>query len=115
NMAYFSNEVSLKDMMKHIYGEKPVENHSNRPHMFIKELYLYIDHLQQQIQSSLQLTPQKIKKLEAFKNNLLDGISYYRELFSGTTFFRNENGKIQSELNVCEAQVKNMKVTPELV
>ncbi|MCC2590591.1 hypothetical protein [Chryseobacterium sp. MFBS3-17] len=115
NMAYFSNEVSLKDMMKHIYGEKPVENHSNRPHMFIKELYLYIDHLQQQIQSSLQLTPQKIKKLEAFKNNLLDGISYYRELFSVTTFFRNENGKIQSELNVCEAQVKNMKVTPELV
>ncbi len=53
NMAYFSKEVSLKEMMEHIYGTKNIENHENRPNMFVKELELYVTYLTNQINDSL--------------------------------------------------------------
>ena len=36
-------------MTDHIYGRKNILTHVNRPHMFIAELYLYIDFLKEQL------------------------------------------------------------------
>jgi DNA-directed RNA polymerase len=56
-----------------------------RPHMFIKELNLYIDYLQNDLQSQLiDLTEKKKKQLSKFKLQLQDGIAYYKELFAGS-------------------------------
>ncbi|WP_417882702.1 hypothetical protein, partial [Xanthomarina gelatinilytica] len=38
NMAYFDKEVSLFNMMQHIYGKASVLANVNRPNMFVKEL-----------------------------------------------------------------------------
>ena len=107
NMAYFSKEVSLKDMMHHIYGTKNLENHENRPNMFVKELELYVTYLTNQINDSLAITAQQIKKWETFKTNLLNGISYYKSLFTdASTFYSFE--KISTDMAVYEQRLQQI-------
>ena len=107
NMAYFSKEVSLKDMMHHIYGTKNLENHENRPNMFVKELELYVTYLTNQISDSLAITAQQIKKWETFKTNLLNGISYYKSLFTdASTFYSFE--KISTDMAVYEQRLQQI-------
>lgn len=83
NMAYFSEKASLKNMLDHIYGRVHVRISSSRPHMFLKELKLYIDFLQNRIKTtSLPITTKQQNQLFDFTANLQDGIDYYTELFS---------------------------------
>ncbi len=82
NIAYFSKIVTLKEMTDHIYGRINLISHPNRPNMFIKELRMYIDYLRKDIEKSLgDLNVSNTKYFTEFKNNLLDGILYYQNLF----------------------------------
>ncbi len=83
NMAYFSKIAILGEMVGHIYGRINILNGSYRPHMFIKELKMYIDYFHKEIRLSLPSCDRKRREyLHNFKNNLGEGIKYYRELFS---------------------------------
>ena len=44
NVAYFTKDLSLKEMVSHIYGKINVIEMDNRSHMFIKELKMYVDY-----------------------------------------------------------------------
>jgi len=82
NLAYFSRIVTLREMVDHIYGRLDLITHPSRPNMFIKELGMYIDYLRKDIEKSMDnLNDHKIKYFTEFKNNLLEGITYYRGLF----------------------------------
>ena len=82
NLAYFSKIYSLDQMVKHIYGKVDLLDKIKRPHIFIKELNLYIDYLQQDIQNHIKDQSEKKKKqLFNFKAQLEEGINYYRQLF----------------------------------
>ena len=84
NLAYFNRKVSLKEMVGHIYGRNNVIQRTDRPHMFIKELNIYIDYLRNRLAPKINPENPKDKKvLESFRENILDGIRYYKELFSG--------------------------------
>lgn len=97
NMAYFDNEVSLSKMMQHIYGNGSVLSHIYRPNMFIKELKMYVDYLKNEIETiSEEVTTKQIKKWEAFKSNLFNGITYYQDLFLMS--ISDESTNIQKEL-----------------
>ena len=109
NMAYFSNEVSLKEMIQHIYGKKKIENHTNRPNMFVKELGLYVSYLTNQINEALEITPQQIKKWETFKINLLNGISYYKSFFENSSYFQGNNQVIRKEMLKMESQLTSLE------
>ena len=109
NMAYFSNEVSLKEMIQHIYGKNKIENHTNRPNMFIKELGLYVSYLTNQINEALEITPQQIKKWETFKINLLNGISYYKSFFENSSYFQGNNQVIRKEMLKMESQLTSLE------
>ena len=108
NMAYFSREFSLKEMIQHIYGKKEIENHTDRPNMFVKELGLYVSYLSNQIIEAFEITPQQIKKWEGFQNNLNQGISYYESLFKNK-FFQNAN-EIQNNLIVLKEKLNNLQL-----
>lgn len=83
NMAYFSEELSLSDMVGHIYGKNNVMARTDRPHMFVKELKIYIDYLKDRYEESkYAMTVKQEKYLESFSNNLKEGIQYYEEVFS---------------------------------
>jgi hypothetical protein len=76
----FSRIASLEEMIGHIYGKLSLLAHSDRPHMFIKEMSLNIEFLRVEIEKfKLELTTNGAKYFQEFKENLLSGIDYYRK------------------------------------
>ena len=82
NLAYFSKVFSLEDMVSHIYGRKNILSGNTRPHMFIAELYLYIDYLKEQLKEDTMNGQifQKKKYYASFFQNLRKGITYYNNI-----------------------------------
>jgi hypothetical protein len=81
NLAWFSRVVSLRTMVDHIHGRLSLLNTTERPHMFINELKLYVDYLRREAgQLSHDASDRQRRHVEAFKANLLQGIRYYEEL-----------------------------------
>jgi hypothetical protein len=81
NIVNFSRVATLEEMVGHIYGRNSLLSGSDRPHMFLRELDLYIDYVRDQIQKRrlglCSITPAHVRE---FKENLLAGIDYYRRL-----------------------------------
>lgn len=84
NLAYFSKISTLKEMVDHIYGRINLLDKGPRPHMFLKELNMYLDIFKKRIESFLKKSDdvKEKKQLMKFQKNLLDGINYYKELFA---------------------------------
>jgi hypothetical protein len=100
NMAYFDQEVSLNDMVQHIYGNKSVIRVTNRPNLFVKELKMYLDYFKKDIENiSAEITAAQTKKLQAFKDNLLSGIAYYENLLAASSYFKMDKENIQNQFN----------------
>lgn len=116
NTAYFSRTFSLDEMVKHIYGGLNLLKGVERSNMFINELTLYINYLKEDINTNLQdLTAKKIKYFDKFKNQLLDGINYYKDLIPSinnqTEHYRQ---KMLKELDLLENKLKEGVKIPEL-
>ena len=109
NMAYFSRQMSLKEMVDHIYGRVNVISRKDRPNMFIKELRIYIDFLKNKIEDTAATASAKEKKrLFTFVENLKEGINYYDDLFSDLKDkFEDTKNSIFSEL---EASRKDLNL-----
>jgi len=112
NTAYFSSVYSLDEMVKHIYGKLNLLKGTNRPHMFINELKLYVEYLKKDIENSAnQLNDKKIKQLERFKDQLLNGVEYYNQLFPNIQKFCNSCSKtFQVELQNLGIQINQLKI-----
>jgi len=83
NLAYFSREMSMKEMIDHIYGRANVISRNDRPNLFVKELNIYLEFLKDKIQDAEKsMTVSQEKYLKAFSKNLNDGIEYYQSLFA---------------------------------
>jgi hypothetical protein len=81
NTAYFSEVISLRTMVDHIYGRVDLLANVVRPHMFMKELQLYVDYLKREIaQVHGAVTAKQQRYLTAFRSNLNDGMNYYQQL-----------------------------------
>ncbi len=115
NMAYFDKEVSLAEMVQHIYGNGNVMTDSNRPNLFIKELKMYIDYLKNEIKgTTIDLTAGQIKKWNIFKNNMLEGINFYQNLFSNSNYFQKSIDKMQRQLEEYKESILFIQI-PELI
>ncbi len=89
NMAYFSKELSLSQMAHHIYNGVQEVVRSDRPNMFVNELGMYLKYLADKIDGHKNNWDKaSAKKLNAFVNNMNEGIDYYRQMFNsiGDTF-----------------------------
>ncbi|MFQ5489885.1 MAG: hypothetical protein ACE5GE_04105 [Phycisphaerae bacterium] len=81
NIANFSKVATLQEMVSHIYGRVSLLANPDRPHMFIRELKIYVDYLRDEIkQASVGLLDSTPAYFREFKENLLEGIEYYRGL-----------------------------------
>lgn len=84
NLAYFSGRFTLEQMVKHIYGKVNLLNENDRPNLFINELNLYVEYLNKEISMQAgQLNEKKQKYLLKFKEQLQNGINYYKRLIPG--------------------------------
>ena len=82
NMAYFSKSMSLKEIIDHIYGRSNVISRTDRPHMFLKELNIYIEYLKNSMdEAKISITGKQKKYLTTFAHNLQEGVDYYHNLF----------------------------------
>ena len=111
NMAYFSKEMSLNEMIDHIYGKSSFID-ENRPNMFVKELSIYIDYLKKIFDDSKNSMSLKQEKyLTNFVSNLKEGISYYQEMFSNLkNTFETTKSTILSELNFSKEKLQLLGV-----
>lgn len=107
NIAYFTEETSLKNMVNHIYGRHNLIHTANRPHFFIKELRMYVEHYtKEKALLDTSSTPVNHKKNEKLKNNILKSISYYQALFEKEElYFKNEKAQILEELALTKHQL----------
>lgn len=79
NIVNFSKVASLQDMVSHVYGRLSLLTNAERPHMFIRELALYVEHLRKELEKcSLELSSCAPQYFTEFRENLLSGIEYYR-------------------------------------
>lgn len=82
NMAYFSEIVSLEKMADHIYGRENIITRTDRPFFFLKELKMYVDYYRNKMEEVTGLMDAKQEKyLYNFRENLIAGINYYKNLF----------------------------------
>lgn len=79
NIINFKKIATLKEMIDHIYGRYSLIMNNERPHMFIREIQLQIHYLFNEIKNaSIGLPARSQKKLIEVKENLKNGIEYYK-------------------------------------
>jgi hypothetical protein len=99
NIQYFNKISTLQEMTDHIYGRKNILT-VERPHMFINELKLYVNYIDEMITEG----PSDAKgqaSIVKFSTNLLEGIRYYRSLSD-----RISNTKFIEHLDEFEEAIK---------
>ena len=71
-------------MVDHIYGRMNLLDNRPRPHMFLKELNMYLDIFKERVESWKRNTEdsKEYKQLVGFHENLMDGVQYYKNLFA---------------------------------
>lgn len=99
NIAWFDRQYSLKEMTDHIYGRSNVVP-DERPHMFAKEMIMYVDYLEELIEQSDDPSAD-IRSLTKFKNNLIKGMEYCEEIATSKPF---ETENLNSILETVEEQ-----------
>ncbi|MCK5269402.1 MAG: hypothetical protein KAJ46_01405 [Sedimentisphaerales bacterium] len=110
----FSKVASLEDMAGHIYGRLSLMTNPERPHMFIRELKLYIDNFRRETERySLELSARAPKYFNEVRDNLLEGIEYYRRLAGDFTEetrikFLNDLETLRNELEGIPIPTKDM-------
>jgi hypothetical protein len=108
NIAYFTKIVSLKEMVGHIYGRADLLGQTERPHMFINELVLYINYLKDQVEEEgvPESGSKRVKYFTDFYNNLQEGIGYYRQLAASSQLPQATAAKMSTNLDEAEAELK---------
>jgi hypothetical protein len=79
NIEWFCKFYTLKEMVDHIYGRGPSLVPSKRPHMFAKEIVMYVEYFEKMVAES-SLTAAAIKALLEFKTNLEAGLDFCIEI-----------------------------------
>ncbi len=117
NMAYFSEEVSLQNMVDHIYGRENVIQRKDRPQMFIKEISLYVNYLKEKITENLDdFDEARQQYFQKFQQNLLDGIHYYRNMFRESDhYFRSLKTELFEALDQFEAELFSLIPEQEIL
>lgn len=76
NIVYFNREVSLQEMVDHIYGRTNILT-EKRPHVFVNELKLYVEYLGELVEA-VERDAKQDAYIDRFAKSLLAGIEYYR-------------------------------------
>jgi hypothetical protein len=107
NIVNFKRLATLEEMVAHIYGRLSLIANTERPHMFIKELMLYVDYLREEKRKfSLKLSARTPEHFHKFKGNLLAGIEYYRRL--AYQFIEEQRSRFLDDLKVLQNEVECM-------
>lgn len=112
NIAYFNKIITLKEMISHIYGTNNLLSGIKRPNLFLKELKMYIDYLEDKLNDLKGSDDAKqFSYYKTFRKNLEDGIAYYHDLFKKYEHKMAEMKKdIFTELNNFSKKLETLKI-----
>lgn len=85
NVAWFNGTYTLGEMMDHIYGRIPSLVPEERPHMFAKELAMYVDYVED-LAGQMDQEQSGLNKLRKIRKNLEQGMAYCLEIASGEPY-----------------------------
>lgn len=110
NLAWFNQKTTLRGMAEHIYGRKNLIKRPGRPHMFLNELKMYIDYLENKIKETVHPVPAKQQEyFNAFGLNLHNGIEYYQKLYqSWSKKYKSENLSFPDALQSLRKRLDNL-------
>ena len=81
NIVNFGKVATLEEMVAHIYGRISLLTRPERPHMFVREIGIFVDYLRGEME---KIAPGLVVRapgyLKEMKENLLKGIEYYQSL-----------------------------------
>lgn len=107
NIINFTKISSLEEMVSHIYGRISLLSDSNRPHMFIKELSLYVERFKDEIHKvSEGLLDKTTRNFDDFKSNLISAIEYYKNL--AEQFSKEQKEKFLSDLDTLYTELEKI-------
>ncbi|MFN1834212.1 hypothetical protein AB2B38_003025 [Balneola sp. MJW-20] len=107
NIAWFDREYSLKEMVDHIYGKGASLVPDERPHMFAKEMVMYVDYFEELVRQS-EDPDSDLKKLNRFKNNLENGMDYCLEIARGKAYPGENLSSIPETVNTQKARLQRI-------
>lgn len=111
NIVNYSRTATLEEMVGHIYGRLSLLTNPTRPHMFIRELALYVDYLANELdQCSRGIEKYTAKYFGEFRANLLRGIGHYRDV--SECLAQEQRASFLSALQSLEDAIKGMPVEP---
>lgn len=108
NIAYFSKISTLKEMTDHIYGRSNRLHDEAKPHMFIKELNLYLDYIHEQVKEDPNPDKKALKYQTNFCKNLLEGIAYYRGVITENDDFDSSRDLLINSLDYSERDIQDL-------
>ncbi len=109
NIAYFSRLASLEEMIGHIYGRLSLLTDADRPHMYIRELKLYVDYLRKELDRfAVGIRSRKLSYYAEFKENLLHGIQYYQDQFRH--FVSDHQDRFVTDLMALKEQIEGLSI-----
>jgi hypothetical protein len=112
NIAYFKQVVSLKEMVDHIYGKINLLKGVKRPNLFLKELKMYVDYLENKLKElHAEQDEKQLVYFRKFRQNLQDGINYYQQFFQKYEHKLQEMKKdVFAELEAFSQKLENFKI-----
>lgn len=108
NIVHFKALASLEEMVGHIYGRLSLLKESDRPHMFIRELLLYVEHLKSELSRFADgVNVRKASYYTEFKKNLIEGINYYQDRF--LDFVSEHQDRFRGDLSRIKNQIEQLQ------
>ena len=109
SILHFKATHTLEEMVGHIYGRWSLLKDHLRPHMFIRELAIYIDYLHRELERfAIAGGTRKLSYYEEFKENLLAGISYYQQTFQD--YVGEQRDRFAEELRLLHEKLEGVAV-----
>lgn len=111
NIAYFDGHYTLAQMVDHIYGRGPSLVPADRPHMFAKDLRLYVDYYERLVNKHGVLGEPKTDYLRDFRDNLVNGMRYYAPLLAGDALEGENLASLAAEIDRQAVRLEELWLT----
>ncbi len=85
NLAWFNQSYTLEEMVDHIYGRRPSLVPAGRPHMFAKELAMYVDYIEE-LAARADGNESVNRTIDTFRKNLEKGMEECLRIANSTPY-----------------------------
>ncbi|MGM0588720.1 MAG: hypothetical protein ACQETE_09920 [Bacteroidota bacterium] len=111
NIAWFDRQYSLEEMVDHIYGRSESLVPDDRPHMYAKELTMYVDYMEELLERSIgtENEPDVVKRLGKMDKALREGMEYLLEVVQSSFEASDNMDSIQKSVEQAKERLEHLR------